>query len=83
MAIYTYGGFVVCGGKLDSGIPWKGLRILLAPIPENGEFPMSFEVGKMTYKDDAVRFLRGLAIGSRLDVTCDLKGRVTGFAPVK
>lgn len=83
MAVYTYGGYVICGGKLDNGSPWKGFRILLASIPENGGFPMGFEVGKMTYKDDAEQFLRGLRIGSKLDVTCDLKGRVTGLAPVK
>lgn len=72
---YMYGGYIMVGGKLDNGKPWKGFRILIAPLDSSGEVGWKTTVVKASYTDDLFDKLADMELGSIVSAYFDENGR--------
>lgn len=65
--MYIFGGYILTGGTLDNGNPWKGLNIMLAEVKpsKNGGYglPMVSFVAKASRTDSLMETVQTLAPG--------------------
>lgn len=81
--MYIYGGYLLTGGKLDDGTPWKGINLLFGEVRKEGDEPLTGMIGKARRSDELLQVLSTLPIGCPVDVLCDLRGKVTQISVVK
>lgn len=77
--VFVYGGYILTSGVLDSGNPWKGINIMLAPVDSTSDKPVISYVYKASRTNKAVLdACKTLAVGSYVVATFsapDYKGR--------
>lgn len=80
---YIFGGFVKCGGKLDSGKPWTGFRVLLARVGADGKAGTTAIIGKASCTDSMADVLLHTSPGAVVEVYFDDRGRIATLSPIK
>ena len=67
--MFLYGGYILTGGKLDNGNPWKGIVLMLAEKRDDQEFPFFAQCVKGLYSDSLVKACQSLPIGCPVSVS--------------
>lgn len=79
---YRFGGYVEVGGKLDNGKPWKGFRVLLAPLDKDGKTGWKASVVKASVTDELSDTLADLELHQDVSAFFDEDGRLVALNPV-
>lgn len=76
-ANYIYGGYIFVSGKLQNGNPWRGLRVMLAPIdPQTGTAGWKVSIIKASYTDSLRDTLAAFPCGAPVFAYFDDEARL-------
>lgn len=80
---YIFGGYILTGGTLQNGNPWKGINIMFAVI-RDGREPVRAQIGKASRLDSILEVVKKLAPGTPVEIACAPDtGKITMIRPVK
>lgn len=80
--MWIYGGYILTGGKLDNGQPWKGINIMIAEKRDKDEFPFFAQCVKGLYSDALVAACQDIPIGCPVKVSFVPSGNDKNGQPV-
>lgn len=67
--IYIYGGYILTGGTLNDGNPWRGINVMLAEKRSDQEFPVIARVHKGVISETLLGNCKSIPLNSPVTVS--------------